>query len=30
MQDRWGRLLRNDPYYHPLLNRRRGDFTVTY
>ena len=29
MQDRWGAVLDNDPYYNPNLSMRAGDFTLT-
>jgi GT2 family glycosyltransferase len=28
MQDRWGAVLDNDPYYNPNLSTRAGDFTL--
>ncbi len=28
VQERWGDLLRNDPFYNPNLTRRREDFTI--
>jgi hypothetical protein len=28
MQDRWGALLENDPYYSPNLTRQRENFAI--